>query len=61
MASAYREGSDSASASRALYHQPPILVFDEATSALDVHAERLAYEALEYIARPHTMITVATA
>jgi ATP-binding cassette, subfamily B, bacterial PglK len=44
---------------RALYHRPQVLVFDEATSALDVHTERQLYEALEAIARSHTVITIA--
>lgn len=44
---------------RALYHGPEILVFDEATSALDVHTERQVYEALEGIARSHTVVTIA--
>jgi ATP-binding cassette, subfamily B, bacterial PglK len=44
---------------RALYHRPPVLVFDEATSALDVHTERQLYQALELIARDHTVVTVA--
>lgn len=44
---------------RALYHGPEVLVFDEATSALDVHTERQVYEALEGIARSHTVVTIA--
>jgi ATP-binding cassette, subfamily B, bacterial PglK len=44
---------------RALYHRPPVLVFDEATSALDIHTERHVYDALELIARDHTVITIA--
>jgi ATP-binding cassette, subfamily B, bacterial PglK len=44
---------------RALYHKPQVLVFDEATSALDMHTERQLYEALEAIARTHTVITIA--
>ena len=44
---------------RALYHQPPVLVFDEATSALDVHTEQQVYQALEAIAKERTVITIA--
>lgn len=44
---------------RALYHRPPVLVFDEATSALDMHTERQLYDALESIARSHTVVTIA--
>ena len=44
---------------RALYHQPPVLVFDEATSALDVHTERHVFEALEVIARERTLVMIA--
>ena len=44
---------------RALYHQPPVLVFDEATSALDVHTEQQVYQALDAIARERTVVTIA--
>jgi ABC-type multidrug transport system fused ATPase/permease subunit len=44
---------------RALYHGPEVLVFDEATSALDVHTERQVYQALEGLARTHTVVTIA--
>ena len=44
---------------RALYHRPQVIVFDEATSALDVHTERHVYEAIEGLAKTHTLITVA--
>jgi ATP-binding cassette subfamily C protein len=44
---------------RALYHRPPVLVFDEATSALDMHTERQLFDALEAIARSHTVVTIA--
>lgn len=44
---------------RALYHQPPVLVFDEATSALDVHTERRVFQALEAIARERTLVIIA--
>lgn len=44
---------------RALYHQPPVLVFDEATSALDVHTEQRVYAALADIARERTLVTIA--
>ena len=36
------------SIARALYHQPPVVLFDEATSALDTEAERAVKE---YLAR----------
>jgi len=44
---------------RALYHDPPILIFDEATSALDVHTEQALYDALASIAETRTVITIA--
>ena len=44
---------------RALYHQPPILVFDEATSALDEHTERRVLGALDAIARERTLVMIA--
>lgn len=44
---------------RALYGDPQVLVFDEATSALDVHTERQVYQALDNIARTHTVVTIA--
>jgi len=44
---------------RALYYDPPVLIFDEATSALDVHTEKAVYEALGAIAETRTVITIA--
>lgn len=44
---------------RALYYDPPVLIFDEATSALDVHTERAVYTALDAIAKTRTVITIA--
>jgi len=44
---------------RALYSDPPVLVFDEATSALDVHTELAVYRALDVIAETRTVVTIA--
>lgn len=44
---------------RALYSDPPVLIFDEATSALDVHTEQAVYSALDAIAETRTVITIA--
>ncbi len=44
---------------RALYHQPPIIVFDEATGALDVHTERRVFDALDAIAKERTLVRIA--
>lgn len=44
---------------RALYYDPPVLIFDEATSALDVHTEKAVYDALDEIAETRTVITIA--
>lgn len=44
---------------RALYYDPPVLIFDEATSALDVHTEKAVYDALGAIAATRTVITIA--
>jgi ABC-type multidrug transport system fused ATPase/permease subunit len=43
---------------RALYKDPPILVFDEATSALDVETERDVLNSLERLRSSKTMIIV---
>lgn len=44
---------------RALYRNPPVLVFDEATSALDTETEAAIVEAIERLRRVHTIVTIA--
>ncbi len=44
---------------RALYHDPPVVVFDEATSALDNVTERAVLDALEAMAGRRTVLIVA--
>jgi len=44
---------------RALYHQPPILVFDEATSALDQATEASVMEAIYELEEDHTLLLIA--
>jgi ABC-type multidrug transport system fused ATPase/permease subunit len=44
---------------RALYRNPPVLVFDEATSALDTETESAIIEAIERLRRVHTIVTIA--
>ncbi len=44
---------------RALYHDPPVVVFDEATSALDNVTEYAVLEALQTLAGQRTVIIVA--
>jgi ABC-type multidrug transport system fused ATPase/permease subunit len=44
---------------RALYHNPPVLVFDEATSALDMETEAGIMESISALKGSRTMITVA--
>ncbi len=44
---------------RALYHNPPILIFDEATSALDTESERAIQENLRCMAAGRTCIVIA--
>jgi ABC-type multidrug transport system fused ATPase/permease subunit len=44
---------------RALYHNPPILVFDEATSALDLETENCVIEAINSLKGERTLIIVA--
>jgi ABC-type multidrug transport system fused ATPase/permease subunit len=44
---------------RALYHNPPVLVFDEATSALDMDTEAGIMESISALKGSRTMIIVA--
>ena len=44
---------------RALYHQPPVLIFDEATSALDAESERTVRRNLERMLEGRTAFLVA--
>lgn len=44
---------------RALYHDPPLLIFDEATSSLDVVTEQTVMEEIYGLARSKTIIVIA--
>jgi ABC-type multidrug transport system fused ATPase/permease subunit len=44
---------------RALYHNPPVLVFDEATSALDNETEAKVMESIKSLKGSRTMIIIA--
>jgi ATP-binding cassette subfamily B protein len=44
---------------RALYHEPPVVLFDEATSALDNEAERSVKENLDRVMANRTTVVVA--
>jgi ATP-binding cassette subfamily B protein len=44
---------------RAIYRQPPLLLFDEATSALDTESERLVKENLDRLLEGRTAVVVA--
>jgi ABC-type multidrug transport system fused ATPase/permease subunit len=44
---------------RALYHEPPVLIFDEATSALDTEAERAVKQNMERVLDGRTAFVIA--
>ena len=44
---------------RAIYMDPPVLIFDEATSSLDAHSEKRVQEAIETLYGKRTVIVVA--
>jgi ATP-binding cassette subfamily B protein len=44
---------------RALYHDPPILIFDEATSALDTESERAIQDNLSRLISGRTCLVIA--
>jgi ATP-binding cassette subfamily B protein len=44
---------------RALYHDPPLLLFDEATSALDTESERTVKENLDRVLERRTAVVIA--
>jgi ABC-type bacteriocin/lantibiotic exporter with double-glycine peptidase domain len=44
---------------RALYHEPPVLLFDEATSALDTESERAVKENLDRVLGDRTAVIIA--
>ena len=44
---------------RALYHQPPVLIFDEATSALDTESERAVKENVDQLLQGRTSFVIA--
>ena len=45
--------------SRALYHNPSVLVLDEATSALDSNTEKEVFNAIQNVAKSKTLIIIA--
>ena len=47
------------SIARALYHQPPVLIFDEATSALDTEAERAVKQNIDRLLEGRTAFVIA--
>jgi len=44
---------------RALYHDPPVLIFDEATSALDTESERAIQQNLRQLLQDRTSFVIA--
>ncbi|PWU13731.1 MAG: hypothetical protein C5B50_18680 [Verrucomicrobia bacterium] len=44
---------------RALYHDPPVLIFDEATSALDTESERAIQENIDRLMAGRTSLVIA--
>jgi ATP-binding cassette subfamily B protein len=44
---------------RALYHDPPVLIFDEATSALDTEAERTVKQNMDRVLEDRTAFVIA--
>jgi len=44
---------------RAVYHQPPVLIFDEATSALDSESERAVKENMDRLLHERTAFVIA--
>jgi HlyB family type I secretion system ABC transporter len=44
---------------RAVYHNPPILIFDEATSALDTESEKAVKENLDQLLKGRTSVVIA--
>ncbi len=47
------------SIARALYHQPPVLIFDEATSALDAESERAVKQNTDLLLQGRTAFVIA--
>jgi ABC-type bacteriocin/lantibiotic exporter with double-glycine peptidase domain/CRP-like cAMP-binding protein len=47
------------SIARALYHQPPVVIFDEATSALDTEAERAVKQNMDRVLEGRTAFVIA--